>query len=126
MINVKAYLKKLLDDNALKEKLGTKGKVLASYPSEITVFPCVIYQENSQNDLEFNDNQPDASGVSVRVHIFTKTNTSYPTTSEVGIIVHNIFRTDLWACTYNREMDEAEDNIRHRVMDFTREFYGSF
>lgn len=126
MINIKAYLKTLLNNDALKTKLGTKGKILASYPSEVTVFPCVIYQENGQNDIEFTDNLPEAVNVSVRVHIFTKTNSGYPTTSEVGNIVHNIFRNELWACTSNREMEEAEDNIRHRVMDFTREFYRSF
>lgn len=126
MLNLKKYYKTLLTSSAeLETKLGKSGKILSAYPNEVKSFPLIVYEDTNQNDIEFSDNLPEATRAVVRIHIFTKTLTNYPTTTEIGEIVHDIFRGDYWACTLNQETDDVADSIKHRVMDFTREFYGS-
>ena len=122
-MNLKKYIKDLLSaSSALSAKLGTNGKILSAYPAEVNIFPCVIYEESNQSDLEFSDNLPWGTGCEVRIHIFTKTLNGYPTTNEIGEIVRNVFRGDFWAMTSNNEVSD-EDSIKHRVMDFRRGFY---
>ena len=122
-MNIKKYLKTLLSSSAeLAAKLGTNGKILSAYPAEVTIFPCVIYEEQSSSDICFSDNMPEGTSAVVRIHIFSKTLTDYPTTNEIGDIIRGVFRSKLWAMTSNNELSE-EDQIKHRVMDFKREFY---
>lgn len=124
MIDTKQYVKELLKNSQpLLEKLGKYGKIYASYPNEITVFPCVIYTEENQYDDCFYDNYAEGSAVKVRIHVFTKTNSGYPSTWEIGNVIHSVFRKDMWSCVYNSEMSDVDDNVRHRVMDFTKGFY---
>ena len=122
MLNVKEYMFTLLtSDSELSELLG-EGHILSAYPQEVKTFPLVVYEDSGQRDVEFSDNLPEGTDVSVRIHIFTKTLTDYPTTAQIGSLVHGIMRADFWACTLNTETSDVSDNIRHRIMDFKRAF----
>lgn len=125
MLNLKKYYKTLLTTPAITALLGKEGQILAAYPNEVKTFPLIVYEDENQNDEEFSDNLPGATRAVVRIHIFTKSLTGYQTATAIGMAVHDVFRADYWGCTLNREVVDTEDNIKHRVMEFTREFYGS-
>ena len=124
MINQKEYVLTLLKNSTeLEAILGKSGKIMNAYPNKIEIFPLVIFEDMNQSDAEFYDNLPYATNCNIRIHIFTKVSGSkYPTTTEVGLIVHDIFRKDFWSCTGNVETSDVDDSIRHRIMDFTRPF----
>lgn len=124
MINQKEYVLRLLKNSTeLETILGKSGKIMNAYPNKIETFPLVIFEDMNQSDVEFYDNLPNATNCSIRIHIFTKVSgNKYPTTTEVGLIVHDIFRNDYWSCTANMETSDVDDSIRHRIMDFTRPF----
>lgn len=124
MINQKEYVLTLLKNSTeLETILGKSGKIMNAYPNKIETFPLVIFEDMNQSDVEFYDNLPNATNCSIRIHIFTKVSgNKYPTTTEVGLIVHDIFRNDYWSCTANMETSDVDDSIRHRIMDFTRPF----
>lgn len=111
----------LTSDAELSELLG-EGHIVSAYPQEVKTFPLVVYEDSGQRDVEFSDNLPEGTDASVRIHIFSKTLTGYPTTAEIGSLVHRIMRADFWACTMNTETSDVSDNIRHRIMDFKRAF----
>lgn len=122
-MNLKKYYKDLLSGSAeLTEILGD-GKILSAYPQEVNIFPLVVYEDQNSRDVEFSDNLPEGTAASVRVHIFTKTLEGYPTTTAIGEAVRRLFRADYWTLSTNQETADVDDSIRHRVMDFTREFY---
>lgn len=122
-MNLKKYYKDLLESSSeLTAKLGS-GKILSAYPQEVKTFPLVVFEDMSSNDVAFSDNLPEGTNAQVRVHIFTKTLAKYPTTYEIADIIHHLFRADFWAMTNNTETGDVDDNIRHRIMDFTRAFY---
>lgn len=117
MINAKVLINDLLDD----ERITTLVEdVLDFYPNEIETFPCIIFQENGQNDREFADNLPLADDVSYQIHIFTKAIADYPTTSEIGIVVCEVMKENFFTCSNNREVPDVDDNVRHRVMEFRK------
>ena len=123
MLNMKKYYQTLLSSSSeLASLLGQNGEILSAYPDEVTKFPVIIYEDSNQRDVAFSDNLPQGTAASVRIHIFTKAVSGYATTTTLGKIVHDIFRTDYWSCTANTEISE-DNNVKHRIMDFTREFY---
>ena len=122
MLNVKKYMFTLLTSDAELSELLGEGHIVSAYPQEVKTFPLVVYEDSGQRDVEFSDNLPEGTDVSVRIHIFTKTLTDYPTTAQIGSLVHRIMRADFWACTLNTETSDVSDNIRHRIMDFKRTF----
>lgn len=122
-MNLKKYYKDLLFDNSLIEILGSQNKIVSAYPQEVKIFPLVVYEDSNSRDIEFSDNLPNGTSASVRVHIFTKTLAEYPTTTEIAEIVKSIFRNDFWSNTLNQETSDVQDNVRHRILDFTKEFY---
>ena len=122
-MNIKKYVYSLLTDcEELVEALGT-GKILASYPQEIKTFPVVIFEDVGSSDVAFNDNLPDGASANVRIHIFSKTLKGYAKCEDIADIIHGLFRADYWAMTLNADTADVEDNIRHRIMDFKREFF---
>lgn len=121
-MNLKAKYKQMLNTPELTQILGN-GKISSAYPQEVKTFPLVVYEDDNSRDICFSDNLPEGTQAQVRIHIFTKTIGNYPTTTEIAEVIRNIFRNDLWAMTANRELSDVDDNIRHRVMDFSREFY---
>ena len=123
-MNLKKYYRTLLTESSdLTTKLGSADKIVSAYPQEVKTFPLVVYEDMSSRDVAFSDNLPEGTSAQVRIHIFSKTIKGYPKAEEIAEIVHSIFRTDFWACTMNQETADVSDNIKHRVMDFTREFY---
>lgn len=122
MLNVKKYMFTLLTSDAELSGLLGEGHIVSTYPQKVTIFPLVVYEDSGQRDVEFSDNLPEGTDTSVRIHIFTKTLSDYPTTAKIGEIVHRIMRADFWACTLNTETSDVSDNIRHRIMDFKRAF----
>lgn len=122
-MNLKKYYMSLLsNDTALSELLGT-GKILSAYPQEVTVFPVVIFEDVNSSDIEFSDNLPEGTSAQVRIHVFSKTVKGYPKAEVIAERIRSIFRSDFWAMTNNQEAPDVEDNIKHRILDFTREFY---
>ncbi|MBO7735078.1 MAG: DUF3168 domain-containing protein [Methanobrevibacter sp.] len=122
-MNLKKYYMSLLSNNsALTELLGD-GKILSAYPQKVTVFPSVIFEDNDSSDIEFSDNLPNGTAAQVRIHVFSKTLKGYPKAETIAELIRSIFRANYWAMTNNTETPDVEDNIKHRILDFKREFY---
>lgn len=119
MINAKKIYNELLDNEDLKTLID-EDSIFDAYPNEVTVFPCVIFLDQNQREIEFADNFNIADLLQVQIHIFTKSLENFPTTSEIGLIVGNIFKADYWTCESNGEIADIQDNIRHRVMNFSK------
>lgn len=122
-MNLKKYYMSLLSNNSALTTLIGNGKILSAYPQEVTVFPMVIFEDINSNDVAFSDNLPEGTSAQVRIHIFSKTVKGYPKAEDIAEIIRGIFREDFWAMTSNQESLDVEDNIKHRIMDFRREFY---
>ena len=120
MINAKKIYKTLLNDDRIKAVAKT---ITDAYPSIINNFPCVIFLDAEQSDREFADNLPTVDRLGVEIHIFTKAVGTYKTTTEIGLLVADIMKEQFFTCTSNREVPDVADNIRHRVMYFTREVF---
>jgi hypothetical protein len=52
MLNVKKYVRKILADSSDITALVPATKILSAYPDEVVNFPCIIYEEQGQNDVE--------------------------------------------------------------------------
>lgn len=122
-MNLKSYYRTLLVSNTELVELVGSSNIISAYPQEVTIFPLVIYEDSNARDVAFSDNLPQGTSAIVRIHIFTKTLSGYPTTYKVGELIQETFRADYWACTLNQETPDVDDSIRHRVMEFTRSFY---
>lgn len=121
MINAKKIYNEILSDPILVEMVG-EDSIMDSYPDEVVKFPCVIFTDSLQADIEFGDNQPHGTECYVDVHIFTKALEGFPTTTEIGLVVNNIFHANDFYCTSNFELEEG-NGIKHRVMKFKNEFF---
>ena len=123
-MNLKKYYRTLLTGSSeLVALLGSTDKIVASYPNEVTTFPLVIYEDTNSSDVAFSDNLPEGTSAQVRIHIFSKLVKNYAKVEDIAEIVHSVFRLDHWAMTSNNDTPDTEDNIRHRILDFKREFY---
>ena len=122
-MNLKKYYMSLLSNNSALTTLIGNGKILSAYPQEVTVFPIVIFEDNDSSDIEFSDNLPNGTAAQVRIHVFSKTLKGYPKAEDIAELVRSIFRADYWAMTNNTESPDVDDNIKHRILDFKREFY---
>lgn len=121
MINAKKVYNEILSDPILVEMVG-EDSIMDSYPDEVVKFPCVIFTDSLQTDIEFGDNQPHGTECYVDVHIFTKALEGFPTTTEIGLVVNNIFHENDFYCTSNSELEEG-NGIKHRMMKFKNEFF---
>jgi hypothetical protein len=121
-MNLKEYYMSLLSGSAALVNILGQGKILSSYPNEVKVFPMVIFEDMNSSDVAFSDNLPEGTSAQVRIHIFSKTVRGFPKAEAIAEIIRGLFRSDYWAMTNNQDLSEP-DNIRHRVMDFRREFY---
>ena len=117
----KDYYNLLSNDSELVALIG--NNIVSAYPQEVKTFPLVIFEDTSSRDTEFSDNLPEGTDATVRIHIFTKTIKDYAKAEDIAEIVRRIFRNDFWTCTLNQETSDVQDNIKHRVLDFTRAFY---
>ena len=122
-MNLKKYYMSLLSASSELETLIGKNKIVSAYPQEVTTFPLVIFEDVNSSDVAFSDNLPEGTSATVRIHILSKTIKGYPKAEEIADVVRSIFRNDYWTMTGNNETPDVEDNIKHRIMDFRREFY---
>lgn len=121
-MNLKKYYYNLLsNDSELVALIG--NNIVSAYPQEVKTFPLVIFEDTSSRDTEFSDNLPEGTDATVRIHIFTKTIKDYAKAEDIAEIVRRIFRNEYWTCTLNQETSDVQDNIKHRILDFTRAFY---
>ena len=120
MIDAKKLYKTILSDSRITALVKD---VLDAYPGTIEKFPSVIYLDENQTDIEFADNLPQGDSIAVQVHIFTKALKNYATTSEIGLKIAEVMRENYFTCRNNREVQDIDDNERHRVMYFTREVF---
>lgn len=120
MINSKIICNNLLSDSRITQLID-EDNILDTYPNEVEIFPCIIYLDGNQNDTEFADNLPTATSFSVDIHIFTKAVEGFPTTSQIGIIVGDVFKENFFTCVGNIEVADDNQEVRHRVMSFRKE-----
>lgn len=122
-MNLKKYYMDLLSASLeLKELIG-ENKIVSTYPNEVKSFPLVVYEDVNSSDVAFSDNLPEGTSAQVRIHIFSKTISGYPKAETIADVVRSIFRNDFWSMMGNNESPDVEDNIKHRILDFRREFY---
>lgn len=122
-MNLKKYYMTLLSTNSDLTSLIGENKVLSAYPQEVKTFPLVVFEDMYSSDVAFSDNLPNGTSAQVRIHIFSKTVKNYPKAEEIAEVIRGIFRAELWAMTNNQETPDVDDCIKHRIMDFKREFY---
>ena len=119
MINTKALYYSLLNDERITALVGNDN-IFDAYPNTVETFPCIIYLDENQNDVEFADNQPLANDITVQIHIFTKALENYYTTFEIGSVVARVMAENFFACTQNGESPDPDADVRHRVMTFRK------
>ena len=122
-MNLKKYYKSLLSGSSELTALIGSGKISSSYPQEVKTFPLVIFEDTNSADTAFSDNLPEGTSAQVRIHVFSKTISGYPKAETIADVVRSVFRADYWAMTNNTETPDVDDTIKHRVLDFRREFY---
>ena len=122
-MNLKKYYMSLLSASSELNTLIGEKHIVSAYPQEVKTFPLVVLEDMNSSDVAFSDNLPEGTSATVRIHIFTKTIKNYPKAEEIADVVRSIFRADYWAMLSNNETPDVEDNIKHRIMDFKREFY---
>ena len=122
-MNLKKYYMSLLSASSELNTLIGEKHIVSAYPQEVKTFPLVVFEDLNSSDVAFSDNLPEGTSAQVRIHIFSKTVKNYPKVEDIAEVVRTIFRNDYWAMTSNNETPDVEDNIKHRIMDFKREFY---
>ena len=122
-MNLKKYYMTLLSASSELIALIGENKIVSAYPQEVKTFPLVVFEDMNSSDVGFSDNLPEGTSAQVRIHVFSKTIKGYPKAEVIADIVRGIFRADFWAMTSNQETPDVEDCIKHRVLDFKREFY---
>lgn len=124
MINAKKLYSELLSDSRITD-LVPEENILNSYPNEVEIFPCIVFLDENQNDIEYNDNKVGGSLCSVMIHVFSKKLENYPTTSEIGIKIAEVMNEDLWNCLGNGEVSDPDPDTEHRVMVFNKSIYNN-
>lgn len=122
-MNLKKYYMSLLSESSALISLIGENKILSAYPQEVKTFPLVVFEDTNSSDVAFSDNLPEGTSAQVRIHIFSKTIKGYPKAEVIADLVRGIFRADYWAMTNNQETPDVDDCIKHRILDFKREFY---
>ena len=122
-MNLKKYYMTLLSTSSELIALIGENRIVSAYPQEVKNFPLVIFEDVNSSDVAFSDNLPEGTSAQVRIHIFSKTIKNFPKAEAIADVVRSIFRNDYWSMTGNNETPDVEDNIKHRILDFKREFY---
>lgn len=122
MINTKIIYNTLLEEEAITS-LVDSDYIFDAYPSTIEDFPCVCFVETKQTDIEYSDNTHNFEKCNVEIHIFTKALEDYPSTSEIGIAIANVFNREFWAMQDSKEVADPVEDVRHRIMSFSKDIY---
>lgn len=92
--------------------------ILDAYPNMVENFPCIIFLDANQSDVEFADNKPLADAAEVEIHIFTKALDGFPTATEIGEAVYGAMNENYFVLTGGRGLSDPDDEVRHRIMNF--------
>ena len=92
--------------------------ILDAYPNMVENFPCIIFLDANQSDVEFADNKPLADAAEVEIHIFTKALDGFPTATEIGEAVYVAMNENYFALTGGRGLSDPDPDVRHRIMNF--------
>lgn len=122
MINTKVIYNTLLNDSRITE-LVSGDNIFSSWPAEFETFPCIVFLDDYQSDVEYFDNKSGASRCSVTIHIFSKKLEGYLTTSEIAIAVAKVMNEDFWNCSQSGEVADPDPNAEHRVMVFNKSIF---
>lgn len=115
MVNVKSIAYEILSDERIT---GIVEDVFEGRPDTVETFPCVVFIDGGQDDLEYADNRSLSTEYRIEVHIFTKALDGYPTTFEVGGVIDEVMRENDFTCSMNIEAPDEDDSVRHRVMEY--------
>lgn len=92
--------------------------ILDAYPNMVENFPCIIFLDANQSDVEFADNKPLADAAEVEIHIFTKALDGFPTATEIGEAVYVAMNENYFVLTGGRGLSDPDPDVRHRIMNF--------
>lgn len=120
MYNAKLLYNEILNDSRITDIVED---IFDAYPDTIETFPCIVFQEAGQRDIEYSDNSSKFVRISVQVHIFTKALDGYLTTTEIGQVVDTVMKENFFTEENNIELSEVVDNIRHRVITYNAEIF---
>lgn len=115
MVNVKSKAYDIFSDERITSLVED---VFEGYPETVEVFPCVCFLDSGQEDLEYADNHNLSTVYRVEVHIFTKALDGYLTTFDIGSVIETVMKENDFIPTMNVETPDADDSVRHRVMEF--------
>lgn len=119
MINAKKIYNAMLSDSRLTD-IVAQSNIFSSYPNKEVTFPCIVFTDINQNDVEFADNKPMANSCDCQIDIYTKKLNGKKTATEIGLVVAKIFYENYFSCYNNRDVsNEAE--TEHRIMSFRKE-----
>lgn len=124
MINSKKIYNEILSNSKITS-IVSEDSILDVYPNEVEEYPCIIFLDSDQKDVEYADNKPTANSCFVDIHIFTKSIFGYPTTSEIGILVSEIFQDNDFVCIKNSDVTDSQIDVCHRVMGFRKEIFSN-
>lgn len=106
----------LSGDEAIAGYVG--DNILDAYPNMVENFPCIIFLDANQSDVEFADNKPLADEAEVEIHIFTKALDGFPTATEIGEAVYVAMNENYFVLTGGRGLSDPDPDVRHRIMNF--------
>lgn len=106
----------LSGDEAIAGYVGEN--ILDAYPNMVENFPCIIFLDANQSDVEFADNKPLADAAEVEIHIFTKALDGFPTATEIGEAVYVAMNENYFVLTGGRGLSDPDPDVRHRIMNF--------
>lgn len=106
----------LSGDEAIAGYVG--DNILDAYPNMVENFPCIIFLDANQSDVEFADNKPLADAAEVEIHIFTKALDGFPTATEIGEAVYVAMNENYFVLTGGRGLSDPDPDVRHRIMNF--------
>lgn len=119
MVNAKKIYSQLLSNARILE-IVPEENISNSYPSLISQFPCIIFIDDNQNDIEYADNKSLGTNCSVSMHVFSKKINGYPTTSEIAEAITEVMNNDFWNCSSNGEVSDPQQDVEHRVLNFNK------
>lgn len=106
----------LSGDEAIAGYVGEN--ILDAYPNMVENFPCIIFLDANQSDVEFADNKPLADAAEVEIHIFSKALDGFPTATEIGEAVYVAMNENYFVLTGGRGLSDPDPDVRHRIMNF--------
>lgn len=124
MINAKELYSALLSNEQITA-LVSADNIMSAYPNKVEIFPCIIFLDENQSDKEYKDNQPGASLNVCQIHIYSKKLDGYTTTSTIALKIAEVFHTDLWHCSQNKEVKDPVLDVEHRVMVFEKSIFNN-